>query len=87
MAYVVTGEDLRPHFTVDLEAWYNAVLPREAWPINDHSVYDLTHELLDLLGYYEVKAIFYTLGYVAEKYPELIGRIEHDGHLIGSPGS
>jgi peptidoglycan-N-acetylglucosamine deacetylase len=39
--------------------------------------------LLDLLRAYEVKATFFVLGSRAELYPDLIKRIQQEGHLIG----
>jgi peptidoglycan-N-acetylglucosamine deacetylase len=42
-----------------------------------------TPRLLDLLKKYQVKATFFVVGSKAEKYPELILRMHHEGHLIG----
>lgn len=42
-----------------------------------------TPQLLDLLGTYQIKATFFVLGSMAEKYPELILRMHLEGHLIG----
>jgi polysaccharide deacetylase family protein (PEP-CTERM system associated) len=40
--------------------------------------------IIDLLQKYEIRATFFTLGYVAEKYPELIEKLKADGHEIAS---
>jgi peptidoglycan/xylan/chitin deacetylase (PgdA/CDA1 family) len=42
-----------------------------------------TPELLDLLELYQVKATFFVLGSQAEQYPELIRRMDREGHQIG----
>ncbi|WP_207910915.1 polysaccharide deacetylase family protein [Paenibacillus albiflavus] len=42
-----------------------------------------TPKLLDILQQYQVKATFFVLGSQAEQYPELIRRIDQDGHQIG----
>ena len=42
--------------------------------------------LLDLLNYHGLKATFFVLGSVAEKYPEIVKRIGGLGHRIGSHG-
>lgn len=42
-----------------------------------------TPVLLDLLKSYQVKATFFVLGSLAERYPELIKRIHNEGHEIG----
>ncbi|MGM1048801.1 MAG: polysaccharide deacetylase family protein [Bacillota bacterium] len=42
-----------------------------------------TPKLLDLLKLHQVKATFFVLGSKAEQYPELIRRIDREGHQIG----
>ncbi|MDU0202972.1 polysaccharide deacetylase family protein [Paenibacillus sp. MAH-36] len=44
---------------------------------------EFTPQLLDLLSKYQIKAAFFVLGSKAEKYPDIILRIHHEGHLIG----
>ncbi|WP_282938466.1 polysaccharide deacetylase family protein [Paenibacillus sp. RC67] len=39
--------------------------------------------LLDLLKQYHIKATFFVLGSKAEKYPDLIVRMQEEGHLVG----
>lgn len=39
---------------------------------------------LHLLKRYNAKATFFIVGYIAEKYPDLIKKIQSDGHHIGS---
>lgn len=46
-----------------------------------HPLY--TPKLLDLLNDYQVKATFFVLGAQAEQYPELIRRMDREGHQIG----
>ena len=43
-----------------------------------------TEILLDILKKENVKATFFILGYKAKKYPEIIKRINDEGHLIGN---
>jgi cellulose synthase/poly-beta-1,6-N-acetylglucosamine synthase-like glycosyltransferase/peptidoglycan/xylan/chitin deacetylase (PgdA/CDA1 family)/spore germination protein YaaH len=43
-----------------------------------------TPKILDVLKQYNVKAIFFTIGLEAEKYPGLLKRIYHEGHEIGN---
>ncbi|WP_442603966.1 polysaccharide deacetylase family protein [Paenibacillus sp. KN14-4R] len=42
-----------------------------------------TPRLLDLLKLHQVKATFFVLGSQAEQYPELIRRMDQEGHQIG----
>ncbi len=43
-----------------------------------------TPKILDVLKQYNVKAIFFTIGLEAEKYPGMLKRIYHEGHEIGN---
>jgi polysaccharide deacetylase family protein (PEP-CTERM system associated) len=73
--------------TVDLEYWYSAEFVRNYVPEEKQ---DLANEtilpIIDLLEQYDVKATFFVLGQVAEKYPNLIKEIHNRGHEIASHG-
>ncbi len=43
-----------------------------------------TPKILDVLRQYNVKAIFFTIGLEAEKYPGLLKRIYREGHELGN---
>jgi peptidoglycan/xylan/chitin deacetylase (PgdA/CDA1 family) len=45
-----------------------------------------TPELLDILGKYQIRAIFFCSGSAAEKYPVLMSEIRDAGHLTGNHG-
>lgn len=45
-----------------------------------------TQAILQLLGSFQVKATFFILGVIAEKYPDLVKRIDSAGHEIASYG-
>ena len=45
-----------------------------------------TRKLLDLFAKHDVKSTFFVLGWVAERYPELIKDIHAQGHEIASHG-
>ncbi len=44
----------------------------------------ITPQILDILKEYDVKATFFIIGNLAEKYPELIRRMYDEGHAIGN---
>lgn len=74
--------------TFDLEFWYNSeflknYLPKDVDNLDD-KILESTLPLLTLLKKHQIKATFFVLGQVAEKYPELIKKIHQDGHEIAS---
>ena len=71
--------------SVDLEDFY-CDLPFSKWKNYEGRVVDNTQKILDLFEKYDVKATFFTLGFIAEKYPELIEEIQSKGHEIASHG-
>ena len=71
--------------SVDLEDYY-CDLPFEKWGLFENRVEENTNKILDLFEKYEIRATFFTLGYIAEKFPELIKKIDDRGHEIASHG-
>jgi peptidoglycan/xylan/chitin deacetylase (PgdA/CDA1 family) len=43
-----------------------------------------TNRVLDILQQHQIRATFFVVGKNAEHYPDIVSRIQHDGHLIGS---
>ncbi|MEO8483484.1 MAG: polysaccharide deacetylase family protein [Acidobacteriota bacterium] len=76
--------------TVDVEEWFHICgvpgLAQSVWPSLPSRVVDNTTRLLDLLDRCGARGTFFVLGYVAERFPELIARIRDAGHQIGSHG-
>jgi len=74
-------------FTVDLEDWYQGIeKPFESWSEFENRVEIGLNIVLNLLDKYKVKATFFTLGWIAEKYPKLVKRIAMLGHELASHG-
>ena len=69
--------------SVDLEDYY-CDLDFKKWDVFENRVIENTNTILDLFEKYDVKATFFTLGYIAEKFPELIREIDKRGHEIAS---
>ncbi|MBV1920998.1 MAG: DUF3473 domain-containing protein [Pseudomonadales bacterium] len=46
-----------------------------------------THKLLDLFSENDAKATFFTLGWVAKRFPDLVKRIADEGHEVASHGT
>ena len=77
--------------SVDVEDWFQVgafekVIARESWDRLDHRVERNSDAVLALFDEAGVKATFFTLGWVAARYPALIRRIVAQGHEIASHG-
>ena len=77
--------------TVDVEDYFqvSAFEPHIAkadWPSWPLRVEDNTLRILDLFAAHDTRATFFTLGWVAERYPALVRRIVSEGHEIASHG-
>lgn len=71
-------------FTVDLEDWAHGLLGGDT-PITPRVVRNVDR-VLELLAEYDVRATFFALGRVCEKFPELLPRVAAAGHEIASHG-
>lgn len=77
--------------SVDVEDWFQVgafekVIARDDWAGLEHRVEANTDKVLELFDAGGVKATFFTLGWVAEKYPALMRRIADAGHEVASHG-
>lgn len=73
--------------TVDLEEWFvvevlHDRVDRTAWPDLPSTVIDNSRRLLELFDQRQVRATWFALGWVAERYPGLIREIHKAGHEI-----
>lgn len=77
--------------TIDVEEYFQAhafesVVDRSAWDQFPNRVTASTYRVLDLLANYNVKVTFFILGWVADRYPELVRMIAAGGHEIATHG-
>ncbi len=77
--------------TVDVEDYFQVSafeghIDRQAWEQTPGRVSDNMEQLLDLFKQRDVKATFFTLGWICERYPEVVRRIVNDGHELASHG-
>ena len=75
----------------DIEEWFHPEMfagrfPEAKWDSLESRVQENTHLILDFLAGKKLKATFFFLGWVAERYPELVKRAVEDGHEIASHG-
>ena len=73
--------------TIDLEDWYHCNLgDNDVLEKRISTVEKNTNEILRILKENKAKATFFTLGSVAEQFPNLIKKIDKENHEIASHG-
>jgi len=82
---------MRNVLTIDVEEYFQvhafeSVIRRSNWDLFPNRVMGNTVRILELLAHYDVQATFFILGWVADRYPELVQMIAEDGHEIASHG-
>ncbi|MBL8379257.1 MAG: DUF3473 domain-containing protein [Burkholderiales bacterium] len=75
--------DVEDYFQVSALAPY---VPREDWDTRECRVERNVERILALLERHDSKATFFTLGWIAERYPALVRAIVASGHELGSHG-
>lgn len=75
--------DVEDYFHV--RAFHGVVDPAQ-WPRMPCRIPANMDRILSLFAEKGVKATFFTLGWVAERYPEVVRRIVHEGHELASHG-
>ena len=77
--------------TIDVEDYFHVsvfdgILPRTAWDTMESRVCKNTERLLQIFTEFDVRATFFVLGWVAERFPALVRTIAGQGHEIASHG-
>jgi polysaccharide deacetylase family protein (PEP-CTERM system associated) len=70
--------------TIDVEDWQQSVVDHTL-PVSERVVVN-TRRMLAILRRRRVQATIFVQSLVAERYPDLVREIAHDGHEIGSHG-
>ena len=70
---------------IDVEDWYCDLDPR-LWDKCEPRVVKATDRVLAILKASGNRATFFVLGYVAERFPEMVKKIAGEGHEIASHG-
>ncbi len=79
-------------FTVDFEEWFHIcgappALAMEHWADLPSRIRPTTRILLDLLSAADIRATFFVVGWIAERYPDVVHDVIAAGHEIGSHGN
>jgi len=77
--------------TVDVEDYFQVsafdkVVHRSQWADLESRVVGNTERLLEIFQAHQVKATFFVLGWVGERFPSLVARIAGLGHEVASHG-
>jgi polysaccharide deacetylase family protein (PEP-CTERM system associated) len=75
--------DVEEHFQVH---GFENVVDRSAWDRYPSRVVANTRRILRLLAEYDVRATFFVLGWVADRYPDLVKEIATSGHEVATHG-
>ncbi len=79
-------KDQRLVYKVEQQVWYYGKGDNRqvALTFDDGPDNYFTYQILDILQEYDIKATFFVIGSNVERFPEVIRRIAHDGHVIGN---
>ena len=85
------GGTIKNALTIDVEDYFQVsafapYIPREQWSARACRVERNVDRILQMLDMHETKATFFTLGWIAERYPHLVRRIVEGGHELASHG-
>jgi polysaccharide deacetylase family protein (PEP-CTERM system associated) len=85
------GAAVRNAMTIDVEDYFqvSAFAPhisRESWPQRECRVEANIDRVLGILEDGKAKGTFFTLGWIAERYPDMVRRIVAGGHELASHG-
>lgn len=82
---------IRNAMTIDVEDYFQVSafashIPRDSWPYLSCRVERNIDRILAILDEKDVKATFFTLGWIAERYPAVVRLIVDNGHELASHG-
>jgi len=85
------GDAIRNALTIDVEDYFQVsaltpYIPRSEWDVRESRVEMNVERILLMLDDYGVHATFFTLGWISERYPQLVRRIVDNGHELASHG-
>ena len=75
--------DVEDYFQVSM---FEEFIDRSEWDSLPCRVQDNVGRILELFSLHQVKATFFMLGWIAERFPDLVHRIVGEGHELASHG-
>lgn len=72
--------------TFDIEDWFHCdfISDNATWGNYNTRIFESTEKILSFLDEKKITATFFILGWIAEKYPEIVKTIQSNGHEIAS---
>ena len=75
--------DVEDYFQVSA---FEKTIDRNHWDSLEHRIEKNLNQTLELFSAHNAKATFFTLGWIAERYPHLVKSIVDEGHELASHG-
>ena len=77
--------------TIDVEDYFQVsafapCIARQSWPSQVCRVERNIDLILELLDAHQIQATFFTLGWIAQRYPAMVKKIQANGHELASHG-
>jgi len=77
--------------TVDVEDWYHVsvlrnIIPFSDWEKQESRIIPNLNKIIGIFDAFHVKGTFFILGWLAEKFPQIVEQIVEHGHEVGSHG-
>lgn len=87
----MSGQPITNALTIDVEDYFQVsalapYIPRHQWDLRECRIERNIEQILLMLDQKQIKGTFFTLGWIAERYPFLIRRIVDGGHELASHG-
>jgi polysaccharide deacetylase family protein (PEP-CTERM system associated) len=81
-------QQIRNYLTIDVEDYFQVSafdrnIPIESWGDYESRVANNTKSILSLLAQQNTRATFFIVGWIAERFPQLVTTIRNAGHEIG----
>lgn len=87
----MSADSITNALTIDVEDYFQVsafapYIARGDWDARECRVERNVDRILELLAAHDTRATFFTLGWIAERYPALVRRIVAQGHELASHG-
>lgn len=87
----MSGQPIINAMTIDVEDYFQVsalapYIPRAQWDSRECRIEANVERILQMLDEHQTVATFFTLGWIAERYPQLVRRIVAAGHELASHG-